>query len=98
MIPAFDWITTHVPFLGLMAQHPPSSNRPLLTRLTEQLIVGLISAAGVLYTDNIRHDDEIKQITQEVREAKRVIDEMRRDLYVPRISSNEAKENHHGKN
>jgi len=69
---------------GAQAAH----NRPLLTRISEQALVGIIAASATLYTDNIKHDEEIRQITQEVREIKQemreTIRQMRQDLYIPR--------------
>lgn len=66
-----------------MAQHAPE-NRPMLTRLTEQAIVGIAAAAIALYANNIRQDDAIQNLTSQVVELKRAVEVMRAELYVPR--------------
>lgn len=81
-----------VPFLGLAAAE---KNRPLLTRLVEQSLPGIMVAALGLYINDVKQDEKIdtlgRQQTQQIEQVKDQITtlrtefhEMRRDLYEPR--------------
>ena len=58
-----DWINHNVPFMALMAIATPP-NRPLLTRLAEQSIVGILAAAITMYSTLQRQQDSIDRLTE----------------------------------
>jgi hypothetical protein len=89
-----NWLATHIPFMALVANDPPE-NRPMLTRLIEQGVVGIVAAAIGIYANDIRQQGQIESLNTRVAEVQQAqkesmvvlslkIDEMRRDLYVPR--------------
>jgi hypothetical protein len=67
------WCLHNLPFAALATAHSPP-NRPLVTRLSEQLIVGvfagILSAAGALYVDNIHNQDSIQTINNNMQDIK----------------------------
>ena len=89
-------LTHWIPFMALVSQGAPlSGNRPLLTRLTEQIIVGIVAAAFAVYTTNVRQEEQIANLnarliemqkSQEVLHSRiqETLDRMRSDLYVPK--------------
>lgn len=89
-----DWHQL-IPFAALMSQQVPP-NRPALTRLSEQVIVGAVSAIGALQVQQARHDSEIAAIQRELAriviqqdktrdELMAKIESIRADLYKPSI-------------
>ena len=59
----------NVPFLALMAT-PRPQNRPLATRLSEQAIVAIVTAAIVLWVSNYRQDAKIATVMTSLQEIK----------------------------
>jgi len=73
-----------VPFAALFSEEVAPANRPMLTRLTEQALVGVFAAGVTLYADNLVTQDKIANLTEQVSEVKTVVVQMQRDLYIPR--------------
>lgn len=59
----------NIPFMALMAA-PQTANRPLATRLSEQTIVAIITAALVLWVANDRQDAKIATVIVSLQEIK----------------------------
>lgn len=87
---------THViPFMALVTRIPKEiHNRPLLTRLTEQVLVGIVAAAVGVYVNDIRQTEQISNLSTRLERAidaqkesnaeiKQIITKMQGDLYVP---------------
>lgn len=60
-----QWAVSHLPFAALVTQHSPP-NRPLLTRLTEQAIVGIVAAGLGIYGNNIKQQGQIENLNERV--------------------------------
>jgi len=80
------WAAQHIPFVALAVEKSPP-NRPLLTRLSEQTLVALISAGIALYVNNAVLNTQFTQLTKEVQALTVTVNEMKRDLYVPRAGA-----------
>lgn len=87
-------IFSSVPFLSLLSAEVPK-NRPLLTRLSEQTIVGVVAAFVALQTMQARQEEQISALRRTVerqerqteearRELREEIATMKRDLYTPK--------------
>ena len=86
-----------IPFAALLIKRPAEvNNRPMLTRIIEQGIVGLIAAGLGLWGNSLVVNEKIdelnnrqvlavKQTTQDIQDIKTMIVQMQRDLYVPRM-------------
>lgn len=60
-----------IPFLSLMTARPPEvPNRPMLTRLVEQGIVGIIAAFIAIYVNDIRQDEQMRALKDGVTVAR----------------------------
>lgn len=88
------WVTSHIPFMAMFAMHVPP-NRPMLTRIAEQAIVGVVAAALGIYVNDVRQQGQIESLSVRVGEVQQAqkesmialnqkIDQLYRDLYVPR--------------
>jgi len=73
-----------IPFAALFSDQAVPENRPMVTRLMEQAIVGVVAAGMTLYADNLVTQDKIANLTEQVQEVKTVVVQMQRDLYIPR--------------
>lgn len=81
-------IAGYVPFLALV-NRPAPPGRPMMTRLMEQAIVGLIAALATTLANDYRQDemikirgDQIEALAREVRDAS-----IRLDQRLDRINS-----------
>ena len=83
-----------VPFLSLLTSNPPQ-NRPLLTRLSEQTLVGIVAAFVALQAMQARQAEQINELRVALKENQRLNEDarrelrdelaaMRRDLYAPK--------------
>lgn len=56
-----------IPFAALLSAAPAPKNRPLATRISEQILVAVIAGGGSAYTVNdsiqARHDEQIKALS-----------------------------------
>jgi len=77
-----SWVGTHLPFAALVTGKAPE-NRPMLTRLADQAIVGVVAAIFAIWANNIRQEDRITQLTQSVTQLTATVEMMRHDLYQP---------------
>jgi len=59
--------------------------RPLITRLIEQSLPGMLVAAVGLYVSNARMEEQILALRMIVQEVKAEIHEIRRDVYRPTL-------------
>lgn len=71
-----------IPFIGLMAADQRS--RPFATRLVEQSLPGIVVAALGIWVSDAKQTEQIVALKSEVRQVKMEIQDMRRDLYIPR--------------
>lgn len=71
-----------IPFIG-MVRHAPQS-RPILTRIIEQAIPGILVAVIGIYVTDARQTEQIKELRYEIVQLNVEIQQMRSDLYVPR--------------
>lgn len=74
-----DAIFHSVPFLSLMSSNPPS-NRPLLTRLSEQSIVGIVAAFVALQVSMARQSEQIETLRSAVRDLQKSNEDQRREI------------------
>ncbi|MEQ1663190.1 MAG: hypothetical protein ABL877_10900 [Thiobacillus sp.] len=62
------------PFAALMARDAIPQNRPMTTRLVEQVFVAVLAGGGSAYTVNdavqARHDEQIKSLKEQVRDSE----------------------------
>jgi ATP-dependent Clp protease ATP-binding subunit ClpA len=84
-----------IPFMALATKRPPEvNNRPLLTRLSEQALVGIIAAAVGVYVNDIRQTEQINNMNARmerniaaqkdaITEIKSMVAAMQHDLYIP---------------
>lgn len=79
----------YIPFLGLMAHDQRS--RPFATRLIEQSLPGIVVAAIGIYVSDARQTEQIAALKSEVRQVREDLQDMRRDLYIPRASQSEGR-------
>lgn len=94
------WVSHNIPFLALMVGHPPE-NRPMLTRLLEQGVVGIIAAAAVLWANDKVQDNTLSSLKESsARLERRVdlidnkVDMLQRDIL---IHSQSTSKGDHGK-
>lgn len=75
-----------VPFAALMVNRSEESvkNRPLLTRLSEQTIVGIVAAGIALWTNGKLQENEISHLSKRQDELMVIIMKIQSDFYVPR--------------
>jgi len=77
---------TYLPFAAVVVKTPPP-NRPMLTRISEQAIVGIVGgivAAWItIYNNDIRQQEKNEYMIGAIKELKVTVEEIRRDLYVP---------------
>jgi hypothetical protein len=82
-----------IPFLSLMSENPPE-NRPLLTRLVEQSLVGVVSGFLAIQVTQARQEEQLRALTtaitkqeqqaqRERDDLKATIDRIRADMYIP---------------
>ncbi len=90
-----EWVH-YIPFAALLTKRPPEvPNRPMVTRIMEQGIVGLVAAGLGLWGNSLVVNEKIdelsnrqvqaaKQTSNDIQDIKSMIVQMQRDLYVPR--------------
>jgi len=88
-----------IPYLGLVTNRDGSyGRRPILTRIIEQSLPGLIVAGVGIYTNVQLLEAQVKEITnalkleamerkESVAELRSEVDTMRRDIYIVRGTS-----------
>lgn len=86
-----DWIASHIPFAAMVIKPQVEYQRPLTTKIMELVLVGAITGGVTVYADSIRHSDEIEEIRTELRDVKTTLEQMRHDLYIPRVDEATAK-------
>lgn len=85
---------TYLPFIGATAIGNDMAT-PLITRIIEQVAVGAIVAALVIWRNDSIQETAIKNLTveikrqddtrrEEISEIKKIMTQMQRDLYEPR--------------
>jgi uncharacterized coiled-coil protein SlyX len=85
-----------IPFLSTLSTNPPQ-NRPALTRLTEQAVVGALAAFVALQVTSARQEEQINSLRRDIRaqqesaersrvEVREQIERIRSDLYTPKRS------------
>jgi len=84
MLP-LDWIASHIPFAAMVVKPQVEYQRPLVTKIMELVLVGAITGGVTVYADSIRQADAIQEIHVELHDVKAALDQMRQDLYVPRV-------------
>jgi hypothetical protein len=83
-----------IPFLSIMSDRPPE-NRPALTRLLEQALVGVASAFLAVTVTQAKQEEQIRHLTMTIADQSRQarkdreelsaqIERIRADLYIPR--------------
>ena len=66
-----------IPFLSLITQKPPDiPNRPMLTRLIEQGVVGIVAAFIAIYVNDIRQEEQLKTLKESIGVARMDMREM----------------------
>jgi hypothetical protein len=75
-----QWAAHNLPFLGLFLDTiPENGNRPMLTRIMEQSVVGLIAAVAgsyfAMHDASIRLEDQQRQLTESVTKIEKKIEE-----------------------
>jgi len=66
-----------IPFVALMTSRPPElPNRPMVTRLIEQGVVGLVAAFIAIYVNDIRQEEQLKFMREEIINARVEVREM----------------------
>ena len=84
----FDWgepgrqLIDYIPFVSLAVKNP---DRPLLTRLAEQSAIGVAAALAAIYVNDKVQDHDMQQLTAEVRRLADRVDQLQRDLYLPKL-------------
>lgn len=88
-INAHHW-AEYLPFISLMAGHPAGSS-PLFTRIVETAIMSIVAGAVGIYVgvEVIKNDllyikDGIRATNVKVDQVDAKVEQIRRDLYVPR--------------
>lgn len=76
-----------LPFVALVSGNAPQ-NRPMLTRLTEQVIVGVAAAFVAIYVSDIRQTEQISMIKETLVRIEKAVEKMQRDFYIPRHEAN----------
>jgi hypothetical protein len=64
------WILHNLPFFALIAEDTPP-NRPMVTRIVEQVIVGVIAAAAVLWANDKVQDNTIANVVEQQRDLRK---------------------------
>lgn len=92
----FEEWTHIIPFAALLTKRPAElPNRPMVTRIIEQGIVGIIAAGLGLWGNSLVVNEKIdelsnrqvvaaKQTSADIQDIKSMIVQMQHDLYVPR--------------
>ena len=66
-----------IPFFALMTSRPPElPNRPMVTRLVEQGVVGLVAAFIAIYVNDIRQEEQLKFMREGIINARVEVREM----------------------
>ena len=66
-----------IPFFALMTSRPPElPNRPMVTRLIEQGVVGLVAAFIAIYVNDIRQEEQLKFMREGIINARVEVREM----------------------
>lgn len=75
-----SWLSHNVPFMALVMGQTPSHNRPLATRITEQLVVGLIAGTASLYVSDARQEDRLAVLADRLRATTETVDKQAQKL------------------
>lgn len=63
-----------MPFAALMARDAAPQNRPMTTRIVEQVFIATLAGGGSAYTVSdvvqVRHDEQIKTLQQQMRDSE----------------------------